>query len=201
MPADGGGIKQNLRALHGGEAGGFGIPLVPANEHADFAEFRLPGAEAKIAGREIKFFVEQRVIGNVHLAIDAKERAIGIDDGGGVVVEAGGALLEERGDDDDAMFARDFLERRGAGAGDGFGELEIVVVFALTEILGAEEFLGANDLRALPGGALCKSERFLQVGGRVGGAGSLQQAKFYGGGGGALHGRELNRNPIAKSRN
>src|SRR4029078_1120542 len=34
-PADGGGIEEDLRAAHRGEAGGLGIPLVPAHEDAD----------------------------------------------------------------------------------------------------------------------------------------------------------------------
>ena len=37
MPADGGRIKKDLRALHRGQPRGFGIPLVPANQHADFS--------------------------------------------------------------------------------------------------------------------------------------------------------------------
>ena len=168
MPADGGGVEKNFRALHGGEAGGFGIPLVPADEHADFAVTRLPGAEAEVAGSEIKFLVEERVVGNVHLAIDAEERAVGVDDGGGVVIKAGGALLEKRGDDDDGMFFGEFLKGGGAGAGDGLGQFEIIVVLALAEILGAEQFLGADDLRALLGGAFGEGEGLLQVGRGVG---------------------------------
>src|ERR1043166_3141204 len=31
MPADGGGVKEDLSALQGGEPGGLGIPLVPAD--------------------------------------------------------------------------------------------------------------------------------------------------------------------------
>ena len=38
MPADGGGIEQNARALQRRQARAFGIPLVPADERADAAE-------------------------------------------------------------------------------------------------------------------------------------------------------------------
>src|SRR5205807_8270448 len=45
MPADGGGVKENLGALHGRETGRFRIPLVPADEDADSAIAGLPGAK------------------------------------------------------------------------------------------------------------------------------------------------------------
>ena len=38
MPADRGGIEQNLRALQRGQARAFGIPLVPADQRADSAD-------------------------------------------------------------------------------------------------------------------------------------------------------------------
>ena len=38
QPADGGGIEQDLGAAQRGEPGGFGIPLIPAHQHADAAE-------------------------------------------------------------------------------------------------------------------------------------------------------------------
>ena len=88
MPADGGGVEENLGALQRGEAGAFGEPLVPADQDADLAVGGVPGAEAGVAGGEVEFFVVERVIGDVHLAIDAFDRAVGFDDDGGVVVEA-----------------------------------------------------------------------------------------------------------------
>ena len=73
MPADGRGIEKNLRALHGRQPRGFGIPLVPADQHANLGISGRPCFEAEVAGREIKFLVVKRVVGNVHLAIDAEE--------------------------------------------------------------------------------------------------------------------------------
>src|SRR5260370_3078086 len=46
MPADGRGIKENVRALESGEPGGFRIPLIPANEHTDSAETSVECSEA-----------------------------------------------------------------------------------------------------------------------------------------------------------
>ena len=123
----------------------------------------LPGLETEVAGREIKFFVEQRVVGNVHLAVDAEQRTVGVNDGGGVVINAGGAFLEQRGDDDDLVFLREFAKGVGAGAGNFFGQLKIFVVFALAKILRAEQFLRADDLRACFGGAFDEREGFLEV--------------------------------------
>ena len=41
MPADGRGIKQHLRALQRCQAGGFGIPLVPADQRAHTPKGRV----------------------------------------------------------------------------------------------------------------------------------------------------------------
>ena len=123
----------------------------------------------------------------MHLAVAAEQGAVGVNDRGGVVIDAGRAFLEERGDDDDLVFPREFAEGVGAGAGNFFGELEIVVVFALAKILRAEQFLCADDLRAGLGGARGQREGFLEVGGRAGGNGRLNQPQFDDGRGGAFH--------------
>ena len=85
--------------------------------------------------------------------------ALGVEDGGGVVVEAGGAALEEAGDEDDVFFRGDLAEEGGAGAGDGFGEVEEGVVFALAEVLGAEELGEADDVGAGAGGLADEGRR------------------------------------------
>ena len=182
MPADGGRVEKDFRALHGSQAGGFGIPLVPADEDADLGVTGLPRAEAEVAGSEIELFVEERVVRYVHLAVDAKEGAVGVNDGGGVMVEAGGAFLEKGGDEDDPVLAGESLEGVGARARNRFGEGEVGVIFTLAEILGAEEFLGADDLGTGLGGALDGGEGTFQVGGGVGPASVLEQAQRYGGG-------------------
>ena len=56
--------------------------------------------KAEVAGGEVVLLVIERIIGDVHLAIAAAERAVGVEDDGRVVVEPGGAALEDRADDD-----------------------------------------------------------------------------------------------------
>jgi hypothetical protein len=68
------------------------------------------------------------------------------------VVKAGSAALEEAGDDDKRVFADYFAERVRGGPGDGFGDGEERVVFALAEILRAEELRQADELGAGLGG-------------------------------------------------
>ena len=94
MPADGRGIEKNLGALQRGQAGAFGIPLVPADQRAHAAHAGIESAIAEVAGSEVKLFVIQRVIGDVHLAIEAAQRSVGVEDDGRVVIHAGRALLE-----------------------------------------------------------------------------------------------------------
>jgi hypothetical protein len=64
----------------------------------------VPSLKAEIAGREIKFLVVERIVGDVHLAVDAAERAIRVEDCGCVVIETGGTLLEERRDQHNLIF-------------------------------------------------------------------------------------------------
>lgn len=42
MPADGGQVEEDLRAVKRSEARGFRVPLVPANADADFGVAGLP---------------------------------------------------------------------------------------------------------------------------------------------------------------
>ena len=55
---------------------------------------RIERSKTKIPRREIKFFVVSRIVGNMHLAVEAGDLAIRIDDGGGIVVNARSAALE-----------------------------------------------------------------------------------------------------------
>ena len=135
MPADRRGIKQNLRPLQRRETRAFGIPLVPANQSADLCVFRLPRFETEIAGCEIELFEVQRVVGNVHLAVDAEQRTVGVDDRRRIVIDAGRPLFEQGGNDHDLVLLRELLKRGGAFARDRFGEPEVFMVRALAEIL------------------------------------------------------------------
>src|SRR6185436_17084768 len=57
QPADRRGEEKDVGAVHRGEPGAFGIPLVPADQGADLAEPGLPALEAEIARGEIEFLV------------------------------------------------------------------------------------------------------------------------------------------------
>src|ERR1017187_3891900 len=168
QPADRGGIDKDFRALHCGEPGGFGIPLIPAHQHADAADLGVPDAKAEIARREIEFLVVLRVIRNVHLPVLAEILAGGIDHGGGVVIQAAGALLEQRRDDHDAEFAGDVAEPRRRRSRDRFRELEEVVIFALAEVVPVGQLLEAHQPRAAPRRLANAGNGVLEVGSRVG---------------------------------
>ena len=100
------------------------------------------GLEAQVAGGEVELLVVEGVVGDVHLAVLAADVVFGfggvVEDGGGVVVEAGGSALEEAGYEDDLLFADYGGQALRAWAGDGLGESEEGVVFALAEVLGGE---------------------------------------------------------------
>ena len=162
-------------ALHGGDAGAFGIPLIPANEGADFAGGGVKGAEAEVAGGEVELLVVERVVGDVHFAVEARDAAVGLEDGGGVVVEAWRTALEERGDDDDLFLAGDSAEALGGGAGDGLGEVEEGNVFTLAEVLSAEELGQADDVGALAGGLADAVRRLVEISVGVGAAAHLDE--------------------------
>src|SRR4029450_5959082 len=49
-PTDRRGGEQDLGAGQGREAGGLGVPLVPAHQHADPSEPGVPASEAEVAG-------------------------------------------------------------------------------------------------------------------------------------------------------
>src|SRR5262245_26949752 len=95
MPSDRRRIKKNVRALECGQARAFGIPLIPAYERADGADFGVERAEAEVAGGEVELLVVRRIVGDMHLAVDAFDLAVGIDHGRRVVIQTGGAPLEQ----------------------------------------------------------------------------------------------------------
>src|SRR3546814_15392789 len=72
LGADGGGVEQDFRAHQHHRAGGFGIPLVPADADADRAVAGLPYLEAGIAGAEIEFLRIARTVGD-----RSEERRVG----------------------------------------------------------------------------------------------------------------------------
>ena len=95
--------------------------------------------------------MEQRIVGDVHLPVDAKQAAIGVDDGRRVPVEAGGLPLENRHDDHDRQLAGELLHRVRRRPGNRFGEIEAVALLRLAEVERVEQLLQADDLRAASG--------------------------------------------------
>ena len=95
VPADCSWKEENLGSAEGGEAGAFGVPLVPADEGADGALRGLRGFEAEVAGGEVELLVVEGVVGDVHLAVGVGDGAVFFYGDGGVVIEAWGAALEQ----------------------------------------------------------------------------------------------------------
>ena len=148
MPADARGVKNHLRSAQRHRARPFRVPLIPADLYAHAAVLRVERRESEIAGREIKFLVVKRIVWNVHLAIFAEERSVGVNHRAGVVVKPRGAAFEEGSDDRDFAFARDGRQHIGRGPGKRLGKIEQVGVFAATEIFAVEQLVHADDLRA-----------------------------------------------------
>jgi hypothetical protein len=174
VPADAGGIKDNLRALQSGDAGTFGIPLVPTDLHANASEFGVEVEKAEIAGREIKFLVVERIVGNVHFAIFAEVGAVGIENGAGIVVNAGGATFENGNDESDFLFFSDLREALGGGARNGFGKIEEFRIFGAAKIFTGKKFVETDDLSA----ARCRFADFF---------GGAREIFFFVGGARHLH--------------
>src|SRR5437868_10153835 len=98
MPSDCGGIKDHVGSLQRRNASAFRIPLIPADQRAYFSVAGIESTKAEISGREIKLFVVERIVRDVHLAVHAAQRAIRVKDDRRVVVDARSALLEQGSD-------------------------------------------------------------------------------------------------------
>src|SRR6267154_1830605 len=94
MPGNAGGIENHVRAAERGEARAFRVPLVPADLDGDARVLGIEIRKAEVAGSEVKLFVIERIVGDMHFAVFAEERTVGIKDGAGIVIDAGGAALE-----------------------------------------------------------------------------------------------------------
>ena len=175
MPANRGGIEDCLGALESGQPCGLRVPLIPADQRAHAAKSSIDSLKTQVAGRKIVLFVEERVVGNVHLAIDARERAIGVDDGGRVVIHTRGALLEERGDDGHPQLAGYLGQPRCRRPWNRLCQIEEAQILALAEVLGAEELRQADDVCAQPRRLADVAKRGGEVGLRVGAHAHLHQ--------------------------
>src|SRR5579862_6353484 len=121
MPADRRGIKKNGSALQGRQARAFGIPLIPADESTKASGAGVEGAETEVSRGEVELFVVERVVRDVHLAVEAAQRTVAVEDRGGVVIDAGGALFEERRNQHHAVVTSRGRKSLGRGAWNRFG--------------------------------------------------------------------------------
>ena len=94
-PADRRRIEKDLRAGQCREARRLRKPLVPADQNAELADFGAEAQKSEIAGRKVKFLVKAGILGDMHLAVFADDRAVAAENDGGVVVNARRALLEQ----------------------------------------------------------------------------------------------------------
>jgi hypothetical protein len=124
-----------------------------------------------------------RVVGDVHLAIHAGRRAVGIEDHGGVVKEPGAPPLEHAAHEHHAVRLGGGGQPVGERPGHRLGLGELPVVLGLAGILAGEEFLEADDLRPLLRRGGDAGDGLDDVGLAVGGAGRLHEADADGGGG------------------
>ena len=86
VPADSRGKEQHLGALQRGDARALGIPLVPADQSAHAASARIHSLKTEIAQREVVLLVVERIVGDMHLAIDAGNLSVGIQRDRSVVI-------------------------------------------------------------------------------------------------------------------
>ena len=149
MPADCRRIKNNLCAAQSGQSCSFRIPLVPANTDADPAPRSVPRSKSKIARREVKLFVIQRIIGNMHFAIFTEQLSVRVDDCGRVVIKPGAAPLKKRCDDYCAGLPGDVSQRRSGFSRHFLGQSEVLMILCLTKVLRTKKLRQANNLRAL----------------------------------------------------
>src|SRR5262245_10200831 len=101
MPPDRRGIAEHGGALQRRQPRTLGIPLVPADERADASRGGVERLEAEVAGGEIELLVVGGIVGDVHLAVNPSDLAVGVENRRGVVVQSWSPALEQRRDDHD----------------------------------------------------------------------------------------------------
>ena len=149
--ADGGRIDEYFGSLQRHQTGCFGIPLVPANQHAELAYRGLDRVETEVARSEIELLVVGRIVGDVHLAVFSGYASILLHHYRRIVVEPRSAALEEGGDDDDAEILGKLAVEIGRRARNRLCQVEEVNILYLTEIEGVMKLLKHDELCAAMG--------------------------------------------------
>ena len=156
LPADCRGIENDLSTGKRGKACGLWKPLIPADAGAEAAVLRVKTLEAEIARREVELFIKQRIVGNVHLAIDAGSGSVDVEDNRRVVVDARRPAFKKRANHDHAIVSCRSSDGLACGAGNGLGVVKATMVFCLARIVAGKQFLQANNVCA-GGRSFCDS--------------------------------------------
>ena len=77
--------------------------------------------ETEVARGEVELLVVGRIIGDVHLAMDAGYAAVAFEDNGSVVVKPRCTTLEETGDEDNLVLGCKRAEEVSGRTWNGFG--------------------------------------------------------------------------------
>src|SRR5688572_16444637 len=149
VPADGSRIKEYLSAGEGGQARGLRIPLVPADQNSDSPVASVPGPESEVSRREVEFFVVERIVRDVHLAVFPEIGSVGVQNGRGIMIDAGRSPLEQRGDKNDLQFARKGSQKLRGRSWDLLSQFEIQMLLGLAEVRRFEQLGQTDDLSAL----------------------------------------------------
>ncbi len=142
-------VEQHLGPGERHAARRLGEPLIPADPNTDDSVRGGPDAKASVARAEVVLLGVARTVGDVALAIRAKDRAIGIDDDDAVEHRVVGALEDTDGEDDTKLFGECAKALDGGIALDRFGSVEVLGELVLTEVRTLEQFRDQDDLRAL----------------------------------------------------
>ena len=95
MPANRCRKEQGLRAAQRCDACAFRVPLIPAHQCTDVTRGRLQRLEPEVARREVKLLVVERIVRDVHLAIDIRDAAVLLQRDSCVVVDTGRTPLKQ----------------------------------------------------------------------------------------------------------
>lgn len=92
--------------------------------------------------------------------------------------QARGSSLEDARDNDHAQFRCQGTDSLRDGARDRLGKLELIVVFGLTKVATAKQFLQTDEIGPR-GGCFCDRDgRSIQVLFHIGGTGKLDRCDF-----------------------
>src|SRR5260370_1696898 len=147
MPADSGGIEENVRALQSRQARALGIPLIPTDQRSYSAVCGIKRLEPAVSSGEVELRVIKRIVGDVPLAVYALQRPVCVQNRCGVVVEPPRAPLEDRSHHDDLVLSRHRLQDLGRGPRDRLVQIEQGVIFTLAEIFGSEQPEETDNIR------------------------------------------------------